>query len=96
MATEQNLTPQPKGTEGNSESPSASGDEKLTGGQIPEIAKDDGSVTETLDTAFHGKPGWSEGENLSGSSRADYYESRSQGKTDAEEELDALKKKNRE
>jgi hypothetical protein len=56
-----------------------------------EIATNDGSVIETLDTDFHGKPGVSEGENLSGSDRADYYESRSQGKTDAEEELDMLR-----
>ena len=57
-----------------------------------EIATNDGSVIETLDTDFHGKPGVSKGENLSGSDRADYYESRSQGKSDAEEELDALDK----
>jgi hypothetical protein len=55
-----------------------------------EIATNDGSVIETMDTAFHNKPGVSEGENLSGSDRADYYESRSQGKSDAEEELDSL------
>jgi hypothetical protein len=55
-----------------------------------EIATNDGSVIETLDTDFHGKPGVSEGENLSGSDRADYYEARSQGKTDSEEELDTL------
>jgi hypothetical protein len=55
-----------------------------------EVATNDGTVVETLDTAFHNKPGLAEGENLSGSDRADYYEARSQGKTDAEEELDAL------
>ena len=55
-----------------------------------EVATNDGSVIETLDTDFHGKPGFVEGENPSGSDRADYYEARSQGKTDAEEELDML------
>lgn len=55
-----------------------------------EVATNDGAVVETLDTAFHNKPGVAEGENLSGSDRADYYEARSYGKTDAEEELDAL------
>jgi hypothetical protein len=55
-----------------------------------EVATNDGAVIETLDTAFHNKPGVAEGENLSGSDRADYYESRSYGKTDAEEELDTL------
>ena len=58
-----------------------------------EVATNDGAVIETLDTAFHNKPGVAEGENLSGSSRADYYKSRSQGKTDAEEELDELNKR---
>ncbi len=57
-----------------------------------EVATNDGTVVETLDTAFHNKPGVAEGENLSGSDRADYYEVRSQGKTDAEEELDTLNK----
>jgi len=55
-----------------------------------EVATNDGSVIETLDTDFHGKPGFAEGENPSGSDRADYYEARSQGKTDSEEELDML------
>ncbi|HUP12350.1 MAG TPA: hypothetical protein VM187_09070 [Niastella sp.] len=55
-----------------------------------EIATNDGAIIETLDTAFHNKPGVAEGSNISGSNRADYYESRSYGKTDAEEELDAL------
>lgn len=57
-----------------------------------EIATNDGSIIETLDTALHGKPGWVEGENLSGSSRADYYEAQSYGKSDSEEEVDELRK----
>lgn len=65
------------------------------GNETPEIATNDGSVIETLDTAFHGTPGWSEGENLSGSNRADYYEARSNGKSDSEEELDEIKKNNK-
>ena len=56
-----------------------------------EITTNDGAVVETLDTVFHDKPGWVEGENISGSNRADYYERRSYGKTDVEEELDARK-----
>lgn len=55
-----------------------------------EIATNDGAVIETLDTALHNKPGVAEGETVSGSNRADYYESRPYGKSDAEEELDAL------
>lgn len=58
--------------------------------QTDEMATNDGAVVETLDTALHNKPGVTEGENPSGSDRADYYEARSQGKTDAEEELDLL------
>ena len=71
-------------------------DDQLTAGHdTPEIATNDGSVIETLDTAFHGIPGWSEGENISGSNRADYYEARSNGKSDAEEELDVIREKNK-
>jgi hypothetical protein len=55
-----------------------------------EITTNDGTVVETLDTAFHAKPGVAEGENLSGSDRADYYEARSYGKSDVEEEVDHL------
>lgn len=58
-----------------------------------DLATNDGSVLETLDTAFHNKPGVAEGENISGSDRADYYESRAQGKSDAEEEANELGKK---
>jgi hypothetical protein len=54
-----------------------------------DVATNDGSVLETLDTAFHDVPGFSVGENLSGSNRADYYEARSQSKSDTEEELEA-------
>jgi hypothetical protein len=57
-----------------------------------EIATNDGAIIETLDTTLHGKPGWVEGENISGSNRADYYESRSNGQSDSEEELNAIKK----
>lgn len=68
-------------------------DQPLTAGNdTPEITNNDGSLIETLDTAFHGKPGWSEGENPSGSNRADYYEGRSGGKSDSEEELDELRR----
>src|SRR5215204_534585 len=71
-------------------------DDQLTAGHdTPEIATNDGSVIETLDTAFHGIPGWSEGENISGSNRADYYEARSNGKSDAEEELDVIRERNK-
>lgn len=63
-------------------------DETLAKG---EITNNDGSIVETLDTAFHGKPGFSEGQNISGSNRAGYYEERSEGKTEAEQELDGAK-----
>jgi len=65
------------------------------GNQTPEIANNDGSIIETLDTVFHGSPGWSDGENISGSNRADYYEARSNGKSDVEEELDVIRERNR-
>jgi hypothetical protein len=74
---------------------SDSEDSFTAGNNTPEIATNDGSVIETLDTAFHGTPGWSEGENISGSNRADYYEARSNGKSDVEEELDELRERNK-
>lgn len=58
-----------------------------------EVAANDGALIETLDTALHNKPGIAEGSNPSGSDRADYYEARSYGKTDSEEELDTLNEK---
>ena len=68
-------------------------DEILSGGYgIEEVAENDGSIIETLDTAFHNEPGLIKDHSLAGSNRADYYESRSYGKTDSEEELEALKK----
>ena len=71
-------------------------DDRLTAGHdTPEITTNDGSVIETLDTAFHGTPGWSDGENISGSSRADYYEARSNGKSDSEEEMDEIRNRNK-
>ena len=71
-------------------------DDLLTAGHdTPEITTNDGSVIETLDTAFHGTPGWSDGENISGSNRADYYEARSNGKSDSEEEVDEIRSRNK-
>jgi hypothetical protein len=52
-----------------------------------ELATNDGAVIETLDTVFHKKPVVADGINPSGSSRADYYEERSNGQSDAEEEV---------
>ena len=71
---------------------SGSDEPRTAGNGTPEITTNDGSVIETLDTTLHGKPGWSEGENPSGSNRADYYERRSQGKSDSEEEMEELRK----
>ena len=59
-----------------------------------DVANNDGSVLETLDTAFHDKPGYAEGESISGSNKAEYYEERSYGQSDDEEELDAGKETN--
>ena len=56
-----------------------------------EITNNDGSVKETLDTAFHSEPGYIKDHSLAGSNRADYYEARSQGKSDVDEELDYLR-----
>jgi hypothetical protein len=58
-----------------------------------DVATNDGSTIESLDTALHNKPGYAEGETISGSNRADFYEARSGGKSDVEEELEVLKKK---
>jgi hypothetical protein len=71
------------------------GEHFTAGNETEEIATNDGSVLETLDTAFHGTPGWSEGENPSGSNRADYYEARSNGKSDSQEELDEMRERNK-
>jgi hypothetical protein len=55
-----------------------------------DVATNDGSVVETLDTAFHDVPGYNSHEdNISGSNRTDYYEARSNSKSDTEEELEA-------
>jgi hypothetical protein len=56
-----------------------------------EVTNNDGSVKETLDTAFHDEPGYISDHSLSGSNRADYYEKRSQGVSDAEEEQEYIK-----
>ena len=51
-----------------------------------DLANNDGSIAGTLDTAFHQKQGVTEGINPSGSNRADEYESRAYGQSDAAEE----------
>jgi hypothetical protein len=55
-----------------------------------DVATNDGSVLESLDTAFHDKPGYTDDNSVSGSNRDDYYEERSSGKSDDEEELEIL------
>ncbi len=67
------------------------GEDKLM--QKGEITNNDGSVVETLDTAFHNKPGMIKSHSVAGSNRADYYEAQSQGKSDSEEEMEYLRKK---
>ena len=57
-----------------------------------EVTNNDGSIVETLDTAFHNQPGYIKDHNIAGSNRADYYEERSQGESDVDEEQDYLKK----
>lgn len=83
-------TPDPKQQTGEQNVPTDPADGSVRG--IHELANNDGSLVETLDTDFHNKPGVAEDENPSGSDRAGYYEARSQGKSDSEEELDALNK----
>lgn len=56
-----------------------------------EITNNDGSVIETLDTDFHNQPGYITNHSLAGSNRADYYEKRSQGMSDAEEEQEYMR-----
>jgi hypothetical protein len=56
-----------------------------------EITKNDGSVIETLDIDFHNQPGYVTDHSLAGSNRADYYEKRSQGMSDTEEEQEYMR-----
>jgi hypothetical protein len=56
-----------------------------------EITNNDGSVKETLDTTFHDTPGYKSDHSVAGSNRADFYEKRSQGKSDSEEEQDYMR-----
>lgn len=60
-----------------------------------DTATNTGSTINTLDTAFHDFPDHLN-DPLSGSNRADLYESRSYGKTDSEEEMDVMRKKQQE
>ncbi len=55
-----------------------------------DVATNDGSVLESLDTAFHNKPGYTNDNIVSCSNRADYDEEISSGKSDNEDELDVL------
>jgi len=55
------------------------------------FANNDGSIKETLDTVFHDKPGYIHNHSIAGSNRADYYEKRSQGMSDSEEEQDYVR-----
>ncbi|TDH18406.1 hypothetical protein EXU57_23365 [Segetibacter sp. 3557_3] len=57
-----------------------------------EITNNDGSVIETLDTAFHDKPGYISDHSPAGSNRAEYYEARSDGQSDSDEEQEYLNK----
>ncbi len=57
-----------------------------------EITNNDGSIIETLDTDFHNEPGYISSHSLAGSNRADYYEKRSQGQSDTEEEMEYIRK----
>ena len=56
-----------------------------------EITNNDGSVKETFDTAFHGTPGDILEHSVAGSNRAEFYEARSQGQSDVDEETEYLK-----
>ena len=55
-----------------------------------DVATNTGTTIDTLDAAFHNALGMAKGNELTGSKRAAYYESNSYGKSDAEEELDAM------
>jgi hypothetical protein len=56
-----------------------------------EITNNDGSVIETLDATFHDTPGFIGDHSIAGSNRADFYEKRSQGKSDTAEEQDYVR-----
>jgi hypothetical protein len=58
-----------------------------------DISTNNGTTEDTLDAAFHSALGVTRGNNLAGSNRADFYETPSSGKSDSEEELDALNEK---
>ena len=61
-----------------------------------EITNNDGSIIETLDTDFHNRPGYIGEHSLAGSNRADYYEKRSQGMSDTEEEQEYMRNRKEE
>lgn len=77
--------------EGVKEQPVADNSTAATPPANNDLATNDGGVIETLDTAFHNRPGVAEGINPSGSNRSDYYEGRSYGQSDAAEEMKPAK-----
>lgn len=85
---------QPQPSEAANEKRDDQGAENTTRNDSPpysnDLATNDGAVVETLDTAFHNKPGVSERENPSASDRADLYERRPDGNSDAEEEVNPV------
>ncbi|MEI6945971.1 hypothetical protein V9K67_02140 [Paraflavisolibacter sp. H34] len=66
-----------------------------TGQLANDVATDTGSTIDSLDSAFHNALDINKSHAASGSNRAEFYESKSYGKSDSEEEVDALYKKNR-
>lgn len=80
--------PVPEGDEANGQADGSDQTPAATQG-TNDLATNDGAIIETLDTAFHGQHGVTEGRFPSGSNRAHFYEERSSGKSDAEEELNS-------
>lgn len=72
--------------EGAKERPAINNPHKAAQQSTNDLATNDGAVVESLDTAFHQKPGVAKGLNSSGSSRAGYYEEKLYGQSDAQEE----------
>jgi hypothetical protein len=58
-----------------------------------DIANNDGSIAPALDNVFHGKAESKEHNAAEGSNMQDYYKRNEGGKSDIDQELDALGKK---
>jgi len=57
-----------------------------------DMANNDGTIAETLDNVFHDASPFLQGNDSEGSKRPDYYETNPVRESDAEEEIEAVRK----